>query len=129
MIYAELVPQTENRLLVRFSNPDHTFGKNPFIQVNNELEAKRMLHSKNKAYIISTMVSWLKQRKHAVPSSSQKISNLIHSLDHIQGNSFPYICNFIGRFNHEFEAVAPSEKSRFYSHFNNVVKPILTFCK
>lgn len=128
MINAEL-RTTKTHLEMRYSKPNQLFGKDPFFPVSSEQEARRMLQFENRKYIIETMVAWLKQRQHALNSSSENANELINKLQFIRKASITCICKSIDEARKDFESLRPSETSTCFSYYQNAILPILDFCK
>jgi hypothetical protein len=137
MIIAELSTQNENVLMMRFSNPNQEFGRNPFFPVANAEDAKRKMYFKNRQYVVETLGSWLRQRRHALNAKSAQLSddktvrmidNLISWVYDMEKRGFAHICTTIKNKRQDFESIAPKETSRCYSHYIKTIIPILDFC-
>ena len=127
MINAELKP-TDNRLEMRYSNPKGEFTNSAFFPVTSEQEAMRMLHFKNRKYIIETLTRWLNQRNYALNYSDPKGIKLLNFLQYIEKASFDYIRISIGKLRADFESIQPPSTSRFHKHYTTTILPILDYC-
>jgi len=134
MIIAKVSPINEGKFLVEFITPETVKEQLSNVYVNTIAEAERVMYFRNRNYISSHLMSWLKQRQYALGLRDYRnqiadTEVLIHHLQTFSDASFHQIQKFV--FNHEaqFMELAPGGKSSHYNHFEKVILPILHFCR
>jgi len=130
MINAEVTKAANNMILVRFSEPNEEFKTTKWIPVQSVEEVKRRVYFKNRLYILDKLTGWIKQRQYSATSREYaKFNNLLAWLGDYQKASLSKLCEFIKYKRKDFEAIAPSEKSRFYKHYISTIVPIFQFAE
>ncbi|MNK53055.1 hypothetical protein D3C87_720060 [compost metagenome] len=130
MILAEVNEVNANLLMVRFSEPNESFENKKFIPVFGSISmVKTMVAYKNRIYIADTICSFLRQRAHAKSAYPTIITTLIHNIEKLKQGKLFELALYIANNQHRIELISPSETSRFYNHYKNIIEPILVFCK
>lgn len=127
MIIAEFNPKQN---LVRFSDPFERFtSTKATAQARCQAEVERMVYFKNRKHIYETLRKWLNQRAHALqsPQNRQLIATISFDLDTKQG-SYYSLCAYVRKNCLVLKSIAPAKESRFYSHYRNVILPVLNDC-
>lgn len=118
-------------IIIEFSDQNGRYKDDPnhFIVVRDKTDLLKRLYFKNRVYICDTLISFLNQRKHALPEYSTKIEMLIGYVQRSRNHTYPALCDFVHFQSKHLKELAPSEKSPFYNHYKNNIEPILIECE
>lgn len=128
MINAEVMPHSENLVYYRFYDPNEEFGNKPYIPVDSIKEVKQRLATRNKAYILETLIRWLNQRMHANTSQYRNINKFLAWIADVRNSRPNEVFDFIELRRPIIESFAPPTDSKFYNDYKIKIIPILDFC-
>ena len=132
MINADCKQINTDLFEVRFSDPNESFGEKPYELKASLAEINRILYTRNRNYLVSTISNWLNEREYDIKDPSE-LEQLHQVKARFSGalriTSYYNVCAEI-RIAHSFlNSIAPPPMSRFHKHYRYTILPILNHCQ
>jgi hypothetical protein len=110
------------------------------MKVDDKEHAIRLWHLRSRKYIFETLRGWTMQRKvafrfnenhfnNAVANKDQAADRILHMLLSHYESALPLLCLRVKQARKDIECIAPSASSRFLSHYEEVIKPMVDWCE
>jgi hypothetical protein len=134
MVSVTITPIESGKLKVVFSTPEADRIKYEPTIVSSYSEANRQMYFRNRDYIYRHILNFLKQRQYALTVSKfhaqvRATERIITNLHVFSESSYANLCRFIHNNEGAIKELAPGEKSKHFKHYNNIIEPILIFCR
>ncbi len=109
-------------------------SKHEFLTVETYAEAERIMVKKNREYILEKISNYLKLRHYALKLSNQvyaagDAAKLLVLIRYHKQAPLNALANVVAQHAGFIEKIIPGKGSDQYIHYQNIIAPILNYCK
>lgn len=140
MLQVIYYPNEPNGPNVKIKYPSRAKEQVDTIRVDDREHAVRLWHLRTRKYIFETLRGWTLQRKHAFRFAENNFKNALANKDHAAEvvmlmllthyeSALPLLAFRVAQAKKEIDLIAPHGSSKFFNHYEEVIKPIIEWCE